>query len=115
MKKDIASWFEGLPATHRELLLELRRMIIECNGDVREDIKWNQPCYSINRLFCYLQRSKTHVTIGFQKGAHLNDPAKLLTGQGKDMRHVKIPLTADIPATLITALIQDAIIYDGKT
>jgi len=33
---------------------------------------------------------KSHVNLGFYHGASLNDPAGLLEGTGKKLRHVKV-------------------------
>jgi hypothetical protein len=40
--------------------------------------------------FCYLSVSKDHINVGFMYGAELPDPAKLLEGSGKLLRHVRI-------------------------
>jgi hypothetical protein len=40
-------------------------------------------------MFCYLWSTKAYATLGFQKGAALDDPEGLLEGTGKDMRHIK--------------------------
>jgi hypothetical protein len=79
---------------------------------ITEEIKWGQPCYSKNKLFCYLQKSKTHVTIGFQQGAHLDDRNGILVGDGKDMRSVKLKLSDRIDSAPIKRLISDALKFD---
>ena len=40
--------------------------------------------------FCWLMPATKHVTLGFNYGAELPDPAHLLEGTGKLFRHVKI-------------------------
>jgi len=67
---------------------------------------------SLNQLVCYLQTAKGHVVIGFQQGASLADADRLLTGEGKAMRHVKIGLVETIDREGITALIRQAIEVD---
>jgi len=79
-----------------------------------EEIKWGQPCYSIKKLVCYIQKAKKHVTIGFQYGAHLEDSNRLLVGEGKDMRHVKFSLTEKIDKPAIASLISKAVEFDRQ-
>lgn len=45
--------------------------------------------------FGYVNAFKSHVNVGFFNGASLEDPAGLLEGSGKRMRHVK--LKPDVP------------------
>jgi hypothetical protein len=40
--------------------------------------------------FAYVSTFKSHVNVGFWYGAALADPARLLQGSGKRMRHVKL-------------------------
>ncbi len=87
---DPDAWFGTLVQDQRSVLLELRRLIKAVDPAVIEEIKWGRPCYSNARgMFCYLHSTKSHATLGFQKGASLDDPELLLEGTGKDMQHVK--------------------------
>lgn len=45
--------------------------------------------------FCMLPIYTNHVNLGFNKGAILKDPDKLLTGTGKLIRHIDITSTSD--------------------
>lgn len=58
--------------------------------------------------FAYVNVFKAHVNVGFYHGAFLRDPARLLLGSGKRMRHVKITAesTEEFPA--LATLIQSA-------
>jgi len=53
------------------------------------------------------------VNVGFFHGAFLKDPAGLLEGTGKRMRHVKLKPGSEIDASALTALI-DAAYLDIK-
>ena len=61
--------------------------------------------------FAYVGAYKSHVSIGFFYGAELTDPAHLLEGSGKRMRHVKLkpgkPLDTDALETLILTAYRD--------
>lgn len=105
-------WFLETSDKQRSLLEALRQLIRTTNRDLVEELKWNQPCYKLNRPVCYLNKSKTHVVLGFQQGANLPDPKGLLEGTGKDMRHIKIPLDSAIDAAALKKLISAAIKLD---
>jgi hypothetical protein len=61
--------------------------------------------------FGYINAFRAHVNVGFFHGAALTDPAGLLEGTGKYMRHVKaqpvLALDASSMGALITAVYQD--------
>jgi len=63
--------------------------------------------------FAYVNAFRAHVNVGFFHGAALPDPANLLQGDGKHMRHVKIKpgLAVDEPAldALVTAAYRDIV------
>ena len=58
--------------------------------------------------FAYVNAFKAHVNVGFFRGAELADPAGLLEGTGKYMRHVKLRPDGDIDATALIRLIESA-------
>lgn len=65
--------------------------------------------YLYIRLVCYLQASKKHVNLGFQRGNELIDKSKLLQGTGKTMRHIRIKKMEDIQSDAFTSLIKEAL------
>ena len=56
----------------------------------------------------YVNAFTAHVNVGFFLGAHLTDPAGLLEGTGKNMRHVKLRPGAEIDRDALAGLIQAA-------
>ena len=65
--------------------------IRKCGSDVRELIHDGSPVACVeDAAFAYVNVFKTHVNVGFFCGALLADPAGLLQGSGKRMRHVKL-------------------------
>ncbi len=106
----VDEWFNALPATQRPILDRMRSFIRECVPDATEELKWNRPCYStVNGLFCYLHTTKNHATLGFQNGSSLSDPKKLLEGDGKHMRHIKLRSKRDIEDVDLRAMLIEAI------
>lgn len=108
-------WFDALPAPQKKPLTALRALVLASDSGMVETLKWSQPCYSLNKLVCYLQQAKSHVTLGFQQGAQLADPHGLLEGTGRMMRHLKIPLDSDINEPQVLALLACAIELDRQS
>ncbi len=78
-----------------------------CGPDVRELLHDGHRTACVgDAAFAYTNVFTAHVNVGFFQGAALPDPAGLLQGDGKYMRHVKLkPYTAvDVSSleTLIT-------------
>ena len=110
MVKETENWFAAAPISQRELLCQLRSLVLATTLDAVEEIKWNRPCYSSEGLlYCYIGRARGHVTLGFQRGSELADPYGLLEGNGKDMRHVKITCPSSLNEEAVRALLLEAI------
>ena len=58
--------------------------------------------------FAYVNVFTSHVNVGFFQGASLSDPERLLQGEGKRMRHVKLKPGVQTNAAALTKLIEDA-------
>jgi hypothetical protein len=58
--------------------------------------------------FGYVNVFTAHVNVGFFQGAGLRDPAGLLRGGGKRMRHVKLKARVDVDAASLKQLIEAA-------
>jgi hypothetical protein len=74
----------------------------ECGDEVRETLHDGCPVACLGDApFGYVNVFTSHVNVGFFQGAALPDPACLLQGDGKSMRHVKLrPGTATDAASL---------------
>jgi hypothetical protein len=78
----------------------------ECGDDVVELLHDYHPTVCVgDAAFGYVNVFRDHVNVGFFHGAVLPDPAGLLEGTGKRMRHVKVRPDADVDAAALNALI----------
>jgi hypothetical protein len=83
--------------------------IRHCGSDVRELMHDGCPVACVeDAAFAYVNTFKTHVNVGFFCGASLADPAGLLEGSGKRMRHVKLTPGRDPNVAALRALIAAA-------
>jgi len=81
----------------------------ECGDDVLELMHDGCPVVCVEDApFAYVNAFKAHVNVGFFVGAALDDPAGLLEGAGKRMRHVKVRPGANLNAAALSALIDAA-------
>jgi hypothetical protein len=78
----------------------------KCGDEVREVLHDGCPVACLGDApFAYVNVFTSHVNVGFFQGASLPDPAGLLQGTGKFMRHVKLrPGTAADDASLRTLI-----------
>jgi hypothetical protein len=86
-----------------------------CGSDVRELLHDGHPTACVgDAAFAYTNVFTAHVNVGFFHGAALPDPAGLLQGDGKYMRHVKLNPDRTVDASQLEALITVAYL-DIKT
>jgi hypothetical protein len=104
----IDAWFDSrapLGAIARPWFERMRK----CGDDVRELLHDGHPTACVgDAAFGYVNTFTSHANVGFFLGAHLADPAGLLEGTGKNMRHVKLRPGVEIDRDALAALIQAA-------
>lgn len=87
----------------------------DCGDDVRELLHDGHPTACIgDAAFGYVNAFRTHVNVGFFRGAEIADPDRLLEGTGKFMRHVKLRPDKDLDSAALTRLIKAAYADMGK-
>lgn len=112
MNPDIAAYLNDAAPWRAELEL-LQSMLLSCG--LSETLKWRQPCYSINGgNVAIIGTLKECCTIGFFKGALLDDPDGLLEKPGENTlaaRRIKFTSVDEIEAhaSALSALIKAAI------
>jgi hypothetical protein len=84
-------------------------MMRKCGDEVRELLHDGCPVVCLGDApFGYVNAFTSHVNVGFFQGATLPDPAHLLQGAGKFMRHVKLRPGTATNAAMLTRLIDAA-------
>jgi hypothetical protein len=89
---DIDAWFSGPDSELRWIVAKpwFDRMR-DCGPDVCELLHDGHPTACVgDAAFAYVDAFSAHANVGFFYGAALPDPAGLLQGSGKRMRHVKL-------------------------
>src|ERR1700758_3050840 len=81
----------------------------KCGDEVRELLHDGCPVACLGDVpFGYVNVFTSHVNVGFFRGADLPDPARLLQGTGKFMRHVKLQPGTLANAAALSRLIEAA-------
>ena len=105
----VDDWFAAGRDEMRRFALPWFERMRDCGTDVRELLHDGHPTACVeDAAFCYVGAFTAHVNVGFFQGASLEDPAGLLEGSGKRMRHVKLRWAEPVNEAALGALIDAA-------
>ena len=105
----VDSWFTDEAVDLRAIAQTWFARMRQCGEDVRELMHDGCPVACVECVpFGYVNSFKSHVNVGFFYGAALEDPARLLEGSGKRMRHVKLRPGGELNAAALGDLISAA-------
>jgi hypothetical protein len=104
--------------TVRALVRSLDRDVVEVVWPHQGTVGWGIGPRKMSEHYAYLAVHPTHVNLGFYRGASLPDPAHLLDGEGKAMRHIQLrdarQLDRPDVAELLRAARQERLIALGR-
>jgi hypothetical protein len=108
----IDAWMKAHAGELGAIAHEWFEVIRKCGDEVRELLHDGCPTACLgDAAFAYVNVFTSHINVGFFQGAALPDPARLLHGSGKFMRHVKLrpgtPAYAAELSRLIDAAYED--------
>jgi hypothetical protein len=92
----------------RELIAAVHPGVIEVNWPHQKNAGFGVGPRKMSEQFCYVGMTAKHVNLGFYEGALLDDPAGLLQGTGKKLRHVKVKTLAAVHESALRALLTAA-------
>lgn len=102
-------WLIKKDAALQPLVAKWFDEIKSCGADVEEIFHDNCPMGCVQHTpFAYVNAFTSHINLGFFYGAFLIDKNRLLEGEGKRMRHVKIKPGFACNETGIKSLIREA-------
>lgn len=78
------------------ILQKLREIVFKVYPKTNERIMYGGIMFSLNNDFSGIFVRKNHISFEFINGVIMNDPDKLLEGNGKFRRHLKIRSLSDI-------------------
>lgn len=105
----VEQWLQAQPGELGVLARRWFEAMRHRGDDVREILHDGHPTACVgDAAFAYVNRFTTHVNVGFFLGAGLADPAGLLQGSGKFMRHVKLRPEESMDTAALLQLIETA-------
>jgi len=102
-------WIKQRPAELGSIARQWFDVMRKCGDEVRELVHDGCPVACLGDApFGYVNVFTSHVNVGFFHGAALPDPARLLQGNGRFMRHVKLKPGTATDAIALSRLIEAA-------
>ena len=100
-----------------DLTLALREVVLEEAPDAIESVSkgyavavgFSFTGKPLKDGFCHIVTYRTHVNLGFNRGALLPDPNRVLKGTGKAIRHVPIHNQSELERPFVRRYLQVAI------
>ena len=97
----------------RQIFQRLRTFVKREAPQLDEQVKWGGICWVGKGVVCYAHAVGDRADFGFFRGVMLKDPGKILEGDGKFLRHVKVRRPADIREKVLAGLLAEAKTLDG--
>src|ERR1700685_2731011 len=105
----IDAWFKTHAGELGAVAHQWFEVMRKCGDEVRELLHDGCPVACLGDApFGYENIFTSHVNVGFFQGAALADPARLLQGDGKFMRHVKLTSGVATSDAALSKLIEAA-------
>jgi hypothetical protein len=105
----VDDWLRQRSVAQRTIVEKWFARMRQCGPDVLELVHDGCPVACVADVpFGYVNAFKEHVNVGFFNGAALGDPAGLLEGTGKRMRHVRVKPDRTLDDGALGALIEAA-------
>jgi hypothetical protein len=117
MERDpaIDAWMKQHQGELGAMAREWFEVMRTCGDEVRELLHDGCPVACLGDApFAYVNIFTSHVNVGFFQGASLPDPVRLLQGEGRFMRHVKLRPGTFTSAGALSKLI-DTAYWDMKS
>ena len=105
----VEAWFDADDGPLRSMARAWFDRVRGCGPDVVERLHDGFPTACIgDAAFAYVAAFSAHVNLGFFHGSALPDPAGLLQGTGRRMRHVKLHWGRPVDEPALSALVTAA-------
>jgi hypothetical protein len=103
-------YLAGQTPRNQNVIRALRKFVKRVAPELQESVKWGNGCWVRGKApVAYVYSAPDHVQFGFFGGSALRDPTRLLNGEGKFVRHIKVRRRADINESAFGALLRQAV------
>ena len=103
-------YLAGQTPRNQAVIRALRTFVKRVTPQLQESVKWGNGCWLQGKApVAYVYSAPDHVQFGFFGGSALKDPKRLLNGEGKFVRHIKVRKRSDIDERAFAALLRQAV------
>lgn len=107
-------YFKKIPDFAKSICKKLRALIFKAAPNIKEELKWTMPNYSINGMIFAIAAFKGHVSFTFFKGATIKDTHKIFEpSMSAYMRSVKFTAADEVNEKVMLDYIRRAIELDA--
>lgn len=112
----IDNYIEEVGDWRGEMIVRLRKLILEAEPNLTEEWKWDTPVWSYKGNVVAAGVFKDHVKLNFFKGASLADPNGLFNAglDAKATRAIDIAEGEEIDETALKDLVRTAVAYNSS-
>jgi hypothetical protein len=113
-KPTVREWIAQLPEPERGVVERVAACLSAAAPEATARVKWGQPVWESNGPLAYVKPFSRTVNVGFWRGTQLDDPDRLLSGEGELMRHLKLAPGDPIPEAAIGDWVRQAVILNDR-
>ncbi len=108
-RKTLDGYVAGLSGWRGDAVRTLLDLVTATAPEASGSIKWAQPVFESNGPAIWVRAYPRSVSIGFWRGAEMDDRHNLLLGGGDRMRHVTFRESDTIPSAVLADYITQAL------
>jgi len=104
MDNQVDAYIEKQKSPQKEILQKVRQIFKKTLQNCKEEMRWGVVTFAAGKFYIAAMRNCVHV--GFAINGLSEDEIALFEGNGKTMRHIKIPTLASIDEKRLLKLIE---------
>ena len=104
MDKQVNEYIEKQRSPQREILQEVRKIFRETLPNCEEELAWGVVAFAGGKFYIAAMKNRVHV--GFAITGLSEEETTMFEGNGKTMRHIKIPTLESIDKIRLAKLIE---------
>ena len=104
MTGPVDAYIDKQKLPQKEILQKLRTIFRETLPNCKEEMRWGVVTFGDGKFYIAAMKNRVHV--GFAVAGLSNEEMSLFEGNGKAMRHIKIPTVENIDKTNLVKLIK---------
>jgi len=104
MGNQVDAYIEKQKSPQKEILHEVRKIFRDTLPNCKEEMRWGVVTFAAGKF--YIAAMKIRVHVGFAITGLSEDEIGLFEGNGKTMRHIKIPTLESIDENRLVKLIE---------